>query len=109
MKKYSAVLLLLVAMASFGKTREWKTAQVTDLSTTDVDQALGGAVQILRYTVETSDMIYVLEYNCKYDSKCASGVTAKGSIKIAVEGKDAYVQNKSGKEVKMRVVSQAKR
>ena len=109
MKKYSAVVLLLVAMGCLAKTREWKAAQVTDLSTTDVNQALGGAVQILRYTVETDEMIYVLEYNCKYDSKCAAGVTTKGATKIAIEGNDAYLQNKNGKGVKMRIVSQAKK
>ena len=109
MKKFSVLLFLVVAMTCLAKTREWKTAQVTDMSTTDVNQALGGATQILRYTVETDDMIYVLEYNCKYDSKCAAGVTTKGATKIAIEGKDAYLQNKSGKGVKMRIVSQAKK
>ena len=44
------------------KTRTWKGAKVTDVSETIVSAASWGDTNIRHYTVETDDMVYVLDY-----------------------------------------------
>ncbi len=109
MKKYTALILLLLAIACFAKTREWKSAKVIDVSATDVHKALGGATHIMHYTVETDDVVYLLDYACKHDINRAPDVTASAITKIAIDGNHAYILDTAGKELKMRIVKQTKK
>ena len=109
MKKYTALTLLLVAIACFAKTREWKSAKVVDVSTTDVQKASGGVTHLIQYTIETDDAIYLLDYACKHGNNGAPDVTVSAITKIAIDGSHAHIMDKAGKELKMRIVKQTKK
>jgi hypothetical protein len=121
MKRIGHLLLvtILVASASFAKTREWKEAKVTDVSETIVSAAAWGDTNIRHYTIETDDMIYVLDYAYnpavkapwpgQHSKKRAPDVTVNAKTKIAIEGKDAYILDDTGREVRMPVVKKTKK
>lgn len=62
MKRYAGLLLILVSTACWAKPRAWKVATVKDVSETVVSEAAWGDTNIMHYTIETDDMIYVLDY-----------------------------------------------
>jgi hypothetical protein len=121
MKRIGLLLLLtmLIATVSFAKTREWKEAKVTDVSETIVSPASWGDTNIRHYTIETDDMIYVLDYAYnpavkapwpgQHSKKRAPDVTVNAKTKIAIEGKDAYILDDTGREVKMPIVKKTKK
>ena len=53
---------MLAATLGEAKTREWKDAKVTHVSGTIVSAASWGDTNIRHYTIETDDMVYVLDY-----------------------------------------------
>ncbi len=118
MKKYAALILLLVATTCFARTRDWKPATVIDLSETKVSGPLLRDTITLHYTVETYDTIYFLEYNFhplssgdttgQHNKNSAPGVVVNSETKIAIEGKHAYVLDNTGVEVKMHILRKAK-
>jgi len=66
-QSFRIALLLLTLHATLieaieAKTRTWKGAKVTDVSETIVSAASWGDTNIRHYTVETDDMVNVLDY-----------------------------------------------
>ncbi len=119
--KRVGLLLLMIALtsAAFPKTREWKEAKVTDVSDTIVSAASWGDTNIRHYTIETDDMIYVLDYAYnpaikapwpgQHSKNRAPDVTVNAKTKIAIEGKDAYILDDTGREVKLPIVKKTKK
>ena len=118
MKKYTALLLLLVATACSAK--EWKTAMVIGLTETKVTgPMLREPKIILHYTVETADMVWFLDYSYhlapgkesseQHSKNNPPNVSENMETKIAVEGSHAYLLDIRGTEVKMHVKKKMKR
>jgi hypothetical protein len=115
----SLLLVLMIATASFAKTREWKEAKVTDISETIVSTASWGDTNIRHYRIETDDMIYVLDYGYnpavkapwpgQHSKNRAPDVTVNAKTKIAIEGKDAYILDDTGREVKLPIAKKTKK
>ena len=108
MKKFRfLILLLLVSTASLARTREWKTAKVIDTSETDVSGKVWREKNTLHYTIETDDMIYFLDYTYKpgeHSGSRAPDIAVNVLIKIAIEGRHAYILDVTGREVKLHIV-----
>ena len=121
MKRIGLLLLVTIwiTSVSFAKTREWKEAKVTDVSETIVAAAAWGDTNIRHYTVETDEMIYVLDYAYnpavkapwpgQHSKNRAPDVTVNAKTKIAIEGKDAYIIDDSGREVKLPIGKKTKK
>jgi len=119
MRRYIGLLLILVASSCLAKAREWKAATVKDVSESVVSAAAWGDTNIMQYTIETDDMIYVLEYaynpavkmpwHGQHSRKRAPDVTVNAKTKIAIEGKDAYILDDMGKEVKLPILKKTKK
>ena len=120
--KRTGLLLLLVMLSapvSFAKTRAWKEATVTDVTETVVSAAAWGDTNIRHYTVETDDMVYVLDYAYnpavkvpwpgQHSKNRAPDVTVNAKTKIAIEGKDAYILDDTGREVKLPIAKKTKK
>ena len=115
-----ALLLLMLAVTLSGaKTRDWKDAKVTDVSETIVSVASWGDTNIRHYTIETDDMVYVLDYAYnpavkapwpgQHSKNRAPDVTVNAKTKIAIEGKDAYILDDTGREVKLPIAKKIKK
>ena len=121
MKRIGLLLLvtILIAGASFARTRGWKEAKLTDVSVTIVSAAAWGDTNIRHYTIETDDMIYVLDYAYnpavkapwpgQHSKNRAPDITVNARTKIAIEGKDAYILDDTGREVKMPIMKKTKK
>ena len=120
MRRFRLLLLtMMVATASLAKTREWTTARVVDVSETDVSGEVRGEKNTTHYTIETDDMIYVLDYAYnpavkapwpgQHSKNRAPDVTVNAKTKIAIEGKDAYILDDTGREVKMPIAKKTKK
>jgi len=117
--KIALLLLTLHATLIEAKTRTWKDAKVTDVSETIVSAASWGDTNIRHYTVETDDMVYVLDYAYnpavkapwpgQHSKNRAPDVTVNGKTKIAVEGRDAFVLDDTGREVKLPIAKKTKK
>ena len=112
-------VLFFSALVSASKTRDWKEAKVVDVSETVVSVASWGDTNIRHYTIETDEMVYVLDYAYnpavkapwpgQHSRSRAPDLTVNGKTKIAVEGKDAYVLDDSGREVKLPIGKKTKK
>jgi hypothetical protein len=108
MKKFRLLMLTMLATtATLANTREWKIAMVVDASETDVSGEVRGKRNIMHYTMETDDMIYLVEYTYKpgqHNNNHAPDIAVNVQTKIAIEGKHAYILDVTGKEVKLHIV-----
>jgi hypothetical protein len=108
MKKFRLLMLTMLATtATLANTREWKIAMVVDASETDVSGEVRGKRTIMHYTMETDDMIYLVEYTYKpgqQSNNRAPDIAVNVQTKIAIEGKHAYILDVTGKEVKLHLV-----
>jgi hypothetical protein len=113
MKKFMLlILMMLIATASLGKTRDWKIATVVITSETDVSRPLFGAKNTMHYTIETSDMIYFAEYAYtpdQHNNSRGPTLTLNVPTKVAIEGRHAYMLDVTGKEVKLHIVKKLKK
>jgi hypothetical protein len=117
MKKSAGLLLLLVATVCCAKTRDWKPGTVIDVSETSVSGPLIPSSNIMHYTVETDVWILFLDYSYHPSSKTSSPdsknspprVAVNVAIKIAIEGRHAYVLDETGKEVKLHITKRMKK
>jgi hypothetical protein len=117
--KMALLLLFLAATVGEAKTRDWKDAKVTDVSETIVSTASWGDTNIRHYTIETDDMVYVLDYAYnpavkapwpgQHSKNRAPDVTVNSKTKIAIEGKDAYILDDTGREVKLPIAKKTKK
>ena len=62
MRKYAGLLLILTCTPCLAKPRDWTSATVKDVSETIVSMASWGDTNIMHYTIETDDLIYVLDH-----------------------------------------------
>src|SRR5580693_8875655 len=63
MKKLTLLpLALLIATTALANSRNWKPAKIDVSSETSVSSKLLGEKNTMRYTIETEDMIYFVEY-----------------------------------------------
>jgi hypothetical protein len=105
MKKYTAVLLALAALACIAEARDWKVAVVIGISESNVSGPLIRETHTMHYTVETEEMVLMLEYSFHPSNKnSAPGVGVNARTKISIGGRHAYILDNNGKEVKMRIV-----
>ena len=108
MKKLMLLTLTtLIATASLAKSREWQTGTIVLTSENDVSWPLWGEKNTLYYTIETSDMIYFVEYTYKpsqHNNGHAPNLALNVPTKIAIEGKHAYLLDANGREVKLHIV-----
>ncbi len=111
MKKFGiamgSLMMALLAMTGEAKSRDWKTARVINSSESAVSWVVSGQKNTMHYTIETDDMVYFVDYSYKPGEKKngkAPDIGMNIVTKIAVEGKQAYVMDANGKEVKLRVV-----
>lgn len=106
MKKLGLLLMIFAASVASANSRDWKSGRVINSSETEVS-GMRGDTNTLHYTVETDTMIYDLDYSYKPTQRGSSGapdIAVNVMIKIAVEGKSAYILDVNGREVKLRVV-----
>jgi hypothetical protein len=106
------VVMLVVATACMSSTRAWKAGLVINVSQTDLSGDGRSNKTVMHYTVETDDMVYFLDYgfNPASNSKNhAPNIAVNVPMKIAVEGKSAYILDAIGAEVKMHVVKKTKK
>jgi hypothetical protein len=97
---------MMFAMACLANTRDWKTARVIDSSETEQTGGFKGDTNTLHYTIETDDAIYFVDYSYKPGQHGGSGapdIAQNIMIKMAVEGKTAYILDVNGREVKLHV------
>ncbi len=101
------VLAMLIATASLANSREWQTGTIVLTSENDVSWPLWGEKNTLHYTIETSAMIYFVEYTYKpsqHNNSHAPNIALNMPTKIAIEGKHAYMLDGNGREVKLHIV-----
>ncbi|HKN75677.1 MAG TPA: hypothetical protein VJW94_10905 [Candidatus Acidoferrum sp.] len=115
MKKLMFLMLMvtpLIATATLAKTRDWKPATVVVLSETDVSWPLWGAKNTMHYSIETTDMVYLAEFNYRPDQHNngrGPDLVLNVPTKVAIEGRHAYVVDVAGKEVKLHIVKKTKK
>ena len=117
--KMALMLLMLAATLGEAKTRDWKDAKVTDVSETIVSAASWGDTNIRHYTIETDEMVYVLDYaynpavkapwRGQHSKNRAPDVTVNAKTKIAIEGRDAFILDDTGREVKLPIAKKTKK
>lgn len=107
MRRISLLLVaMLLATTCLANTRNWKTARVIDSSETEQTGGFKGDTNTLHYTIETDDAIYFVDYSYKPGQHGGTGapdIAQNVMIKMAVEGKTAYVLDVNNREVKLRV------
>jgi hypothetical protein len=106
MKKLILLLALVIATTtSLANTRNWKPAKIDVSSETSVSSKLLGEKNTMRYTIETENMIYFVEYVFKpgHADSHPPSLTETEVTQIAVEGHHVYVRDVTGKEIKMHV------
>ena len=117
--KMALMLLMLAATLGEAKTQNWKDAKVTDVSETIVSAASWGDTNIRHYTIETDEMVYVLDYaynpavkapwRGQHSKNRAPDVTVNAKTKIAIEGRDAFILDDTGREVKLPIAKKTKK
>lgn len=107
MRRISVLLTaMLLATVCLANTRNWKTARVIDSSETEQTGGFKGDTNILHYTIEADDAIYFVDYAYKPGQHGGSGapdIAQNIMIKMAVEGKTAYILDVNGREVKLHI------
>jgi hypothetical protein len=101
---------LLFATATLANTRDWKPAVVINLTETDVTSEFRIPKNTMHYTIETDQMVYFADYAYKPTQQSRDSVpeiAVNVPIKIAVEGRSAYVLDVTGREVKLHIVKKA--
>src|SRR5579863_5378585 len=111
MKKYVALLLCIVGTSSCAWGRDWKPASVISISESNVSGPLVREKHTMHYTVETDDMVLLLEYSYHpaAGKEGAPKIALDGVTKIAIGGSHAYLQDITGTEVKMHIVKKTKK
>lgn len=118
-KPFLLLSLFVFTTIGLAATRDWKTAKVKDVSESIVSTASWGDTNIRHYTIETDDMVYVLDYAYnpavkapwpgQHSRNRAPDVTVNSTTKIAIEGNDAYLLDGKGKEVKLPITKKTKK
>jgi hypothetical protein len=111
-KLWLLMLTLLLATTSLAKTRDWKTAKIEATSETNVSWKLWGEKTTMHYTIETEDMIYFADYTFKpgqHSDSHPPNISVNALTKIAIEGRNAYVLDVAGKEMKLHIVRKTKK
>jgi hypothetical protein len=101
-------LTTLFATASLAQAqaREWKAGTIVLTSENVVSWPLWGEKDILHYTIETSDMIYFVDYTYKpgqHNNSHGPDIALNVPTKIAIAGNHAYILDTGGKEVKLHI------
>jgi hypothetical protein len=101
------ILTMMIAITPLATAREWKHGMIVVTSQTNSSWPLWGEKDTLRYTIETSDMIYFVEYTFRpstHSNNPGPEIPFNVETKIAIEGKHAYTLDAKGKEVKFHIV-----
>ena len=120
MKKFAALVFFLFATCGFATAKEWKTAVVVGTSETKVTSPMMRQAKIIvHYTVETDDLLLLLDYSyhppTKPDEPDEPGKNTPPSIalgepiKIAISGHTARLLDVRGSEVKMHIKKKTKK
>lgn len=110
MKKWAVLLLMLVATVSSARTRDWKIATVIGIDEKNVSGPLVRETHTMHYTVETEDMVFLLNYSFHPSGNNSAPLLAVNAItKIAVAGRHAYILDNAGAEVKMHIVRKSRK
>jgi hypothetical protein len=119
MKNIALALAILWATTASAKPHEWKNARVVSVETTVVSMAAWGDTNTIHYKIETDDMTYVLEYVFNPAVKApwpgqhsrtrSPNLTVNGKTKIAIDGRDAYILDDDGRDVKLPIASKIAR
>jgi len=108
MKKLMLLMFtVLIATAPLARSREWQTGTIVLTSENDVSWPLWGEKDTLHYTIETSAMIYFVEYTYKpsqHNNGHGPNIALNVPTKIAIGGKHAYALDANGREVKLHIL-----
>ena len=102
---------MLALSAGIANARQWKVASILGVSESNVSGPLIRETHTMHYTVETEDMLLLLEYSFHPSAgkKGPPSVTVGGMTKIDVGGRHAYLMDTNGNEVKMHIVKKTKK
>jgi Flp pilus assembly protein TadD len=99
-----------------GKQREWREGIVTKITSEAPGATPPPAETVFRYQIQrwyywvtTGNTTYILVNSWSvgfHAPKAPLNVTLNGRVKIAIDGKDAYIIDNSGKQIKRPVVTQ---
>ncbi len=113
MRKFPILaVMLLFATACVANTRPYKDAIVINVSETDISGAARSDKNVMHYTVETADMLYFLDYAYSpagHNNNHPPNLAISVPVKMAVEGKSAYILDSTGAEVKLHVTKKTKK
>jgi hypothetical protein len=98
-----------------GKQREWRDGIVTKITSEAPGATPPAAETVFRYQIQrwyywitTGNITYVLVNSWSvgfHAPKAPLKVTLNGKVKIAVEGKNAYILDDAGKQIKRPIVT----
>ncbi len=123
MRRVAFIVVVLCACVALANDRHWKDAKVVRITSSSENNgvvvgttgttAVGGVVKTntMYYSIETDDMIYVLDYSYSPAVKApwpgqhsrgrTPNVTLNGKTKISIEGHNAYILDDDGRDVKL--------
>ena len=115
MRALALGMVLLWAVPTFAKPRQWQDATVAAINSQANDNGaavvpIGGALYRVKirsttlwYTIETQDTTYVLAQVIQ-GRKHPLNVTLHGKTKISIDGSNAHILDDAGKDVKLPIV-----
>ncbi len=104
------ILTMMLGTAPLARAREWQLATIVITSQTNSSWPLWGEKDTLHYTIETTDMIYFVEYTYKpspHSNSRGPEIPLNVQTKIAIAGKHAYALDAKGKEVKLHILKKS--
>lgn len=116
MRLFVKSYLLLIGLPISGmvlhaaKDRAWQEGRLTDVmrTTENEERAFGGIGKtvLFSYTVEVGDRFYVGARAATFTGGPPVDLDINTKVKVAIEGKDFYLQDKRGKEYRVRIIKQ---
>jgi hypothetical protein len=109
------VIVLSVASLGFAKQHKWQEGTVAKITDDAPGVTRPAAETVFRYRIRRAyycitvgNLTYVIVNSWSvgfHSPKAPLNVTLNGKVKIAIEGKDAYVLDEQGKEIKRPIVA----
>jgi len=111
------VTLVFFTATASAKTHDWKTGQVVGIDSIDSGSVSIGSVSAnmvtIRYSVQVGKILYSLDYSYypavkhpgpgQNSAKGAPDLTVNGTVLVSIEGKEAYVKDDDGRQIKLLV------
>jgi hypothetical protein len=114
-KALAVVISLSVASVAAAKRHEWREGMVTKITSEAPGATPAAAETVFRYRIQrtyywitTGNITYVLvnAWSVGFHApKAPLNVTLNGKVKIAIEGKNAWILDDSGKRIERPIVA----